>query len=128
MRAVPAVDTDQRSQEFRFTGSTDTLDYQAGLYFFNIATDTTSRTLYGADAGAFFASNPQYSALAAQPALLQASLQDLFVTTFKNPETDSRAIFGQVDWHLAERATLTLGLRRTWEDKTSNVAKSASFV
>jgi iron complex outermembrane receptor protein len=122
------VDTDQLSQEFRFTGNaSEKVDYQAGLYFFNIKTDTKSRTLYGPDAGAFFAANNQYAALASQPALLQASLRDIYVTTLKNPETDSRAAFGQVDWHFTQRATLTLGLRKTWEDKTSDVSKSASF-
>ena len=122
------VDTDQRSQEFRFTGSAgETLDYQAGLYFFNIATDTTSRTLYGVDAGAFFAANNQYAALAAAPALLQASLRDVYATTYKNPETDSRAVFGQVDWHLADKTTLTLGIRKTSETKTSDIEKTASF-
>ena len=76
------VDTDQLSQEFRFTGNaSEKVDYQAGLYFFNIKTDTKSRTLYGPDAGAFFAANNQYAALASQPALLQASLRDIYVTT-----------------------------------------------
>jgi iron complex outermembrane receptor protein len=122
------VDTDQVSQELRFTGSAgDALDYQAGLYLFDIATDTTSRTLYGADAGAFFAANNQYAALAATPELLQASLNGVYQTTWKNPETESRAVFGQVDWHLAQKATLTLGLRRTWEDKTSDTTKTAAF-
>ena len=39
------------------------LDYQAGLYFFNIKTDTTGRNYNGSDAGAFFATNAQYAAL-----------------------------------------------------------------
>jgi iron complex outermembrane receptor protein len=122
------VDTDQISQELRFTGAAgETLDYQAGVYFFNIETDTTSRTLYGPDAGAFFAANNQYAALAAQPELLRQALREVYVTTFKNPETDSRAAFGQVDWHVTRRATLTLGLRKTWEDKTSDVSKSSAF-
>jgi iron complex outermembrane receptor protein len=122
------VDTDQRSQEFRFTGSAGAkLDYQAGLYLFDIETDTTSRTLYGADAGAFFAANNQYAALAATPELLRASLDGVYTTTWKNPETESRAVFGQVDWHLAERTTLTFGLRHTEEDKTSDIDKSAAF-
>ncbi len=115
-RTGTLVDTRQVSQEFRFTGNGgDKLDYQAGLYLFNIATDTTGRNYNGIDAGAFFATNAQYTALdtpAGLP-LLQASLNGVLATTYQNPETDSAAVFGQVDWHLAERTTLTLGLRRT---------------
>jgi iron complex outermembrane receptor protein len=32
-----------------------------------------------------------------------------------------------VDWHLAEKTTLTLGIRKTSEDKTSDIEKAASF-
>ncbi len=59
--------------------------------------------------------------------LLQASLNDVLQTTYSNPETDSIAAFGQVDWHLAEKTTLTLGLRRTVEEKTSDIDKRATF-
>jgi iron complex outermembrane recepter protein len=129
-RSGTLVDTRQVSQEFRVTASpSEKLDYQAGLYLFNIKTDTASRNLNGVDAGAFFASNSEYTALSgdANRALLQQSLNDVLVTTFQNPETDSVAVFGQTDWHLSDKATLTLGLRRTWEDKTSDIVKSASF-
>jgi iron complex outermembrane recepter protein len=130
-RTGTLVDTKQLSQEFRFTGSpSDKLDYQAGLYLFNIKTDTLGRNYNGIDAGAFFATNAQYAALdtpAGRP-LLQASLNDILQTTYSNPETDSAAVFGQVDWHLAEKTTLTLGLRRTVEDKTSDIEKGASYL
>ncbi len=129
-RTGTLVDTDQVSQEFRVTASpSDKLDYQAGVYLFNIKTDSTSRNLNGIDAGAFFATNPQYAALntpTGRP-LLQQSLNDVLSTTFQNPETDSVAVFGQADWHLTPKTTLTLGLRRTWEDKTSDISKNAMF-
>jgi len=130
-RTGTLVDTEQVSQEFRFTGSpSEKLDYQAGLYLFNIETDTTGRNYNGIDAGAFFATNAQYAALdnPAGHALLQASLNDVLQTTYSNPETDSAAVFGQVDWHMAEKTTLTLGLRRTVEDKTSDIDKRASYL
>jgi iron complex outermembrane receptor protein len=63
-RSGTLVNTEQFSQEFRFTGDiTDTIDYQAGLYFLRIETDTNGRSRFGRDAGAFFATNPQYAAL-----------------------------------------------------------------
>ena len=63
-RSGSLVDTEQFSQELRFTGDvTDTIDYQAGLYFLRIETDTNGRSRFGRDAGAFFATNAQYAAL-----------------------------------------------------------------
>jgi iron complex outermembrane recepter protein len=130
-RTGTLVDTEQLSQEFRFTGSpSEKLDYQAGLYLFSIETDTTGRNYNGIDAGAFFATGAQYAALdtpAGLP-LLQASLNDVLQTSYSNPETVSTAVFGQVDWHLAEKTTLTVGLRRTVEDKTSDIEKNASYL
>src|SRR5690606_5143081 len=130
-RTGTLVDTKQVSQEFRVTASPfDRLDYQAGIYLFDIKTESTSRNLNGRDAGAFFATTAQYAALAGEEgrALLQASLDDVLVTTLQNPETESVAVFGQADWHLTEKATLTLGLRRTWEDKTSDIEKRAAYL
>ncbi|HEY8518912.1 MAG TPA: TonB-dependent receptor [Gammaproteobacteria bacterium] len=132
-RSGTLVDTSQVSQEIRFTGSPSAkLDYQAGLYLFHIETDTTGRQTNGSDAGAFFATDAQYAALEALGdagrALLRASLDDIIVTTHQNPETDSAAVFGQVDWHLTDKATLTLGLRRTWEEKTSDIDKRATHL
>jgi hypothetical protein len=101
-RTGPLVDTRQVSQEFRVTASPfGRLDYQAGVHLFDIETESTSRNLNGADAGAFFASNAQYAALTTEHgrALLQESLDGVLVTTHQNPETDSIALFGQADWH-----------------------------
>ena len=62
-RSGTLVDTRQVSQEFRVAGDvSERIDYQTGLYLFNIETDTTSRNTYGEDAGAFFASDAQYRA------------------------------------------------------------------
>ncbi len=129
-RTGTLVDTRQVSQELRFTGSPSAkLDYQAGVYVLDLQTDTTSRNYNGAAAGAFFASNAQYAALdtpSGRP-LLDASLNDVLVTTFQNPATDSVAVFGQTNWHFTDRATLTLGLRRTDENKTSDIEKRATY-
>ena len=129
-RTGTLVDTRQVSQELRFTGSPSTkLDYQAGVYVLDLQTDTTSRNYNGAAAGAFFATNAQYAALdtpSGRP-LLDASLNDVLVTTFQNPATDSVAVFGQTNWHFTDRATLTLGLRRTDENKTSDIEKRATY-
>ncbi|MEP9401915.1 TonB-dependent receptor [Sphingomonas sp. VNH70] len=129
-RGGTLVDTDQWSQEFRFAGQAlPRLSYQAGLYFFGIETRSTSRNLYGADAGAFYATNAQYAALrnGAGVAALRASLADVFQTTYQNPVSDSQAAFAQVDWAATDRLSLTLGLRYTREQKANSIARSSSF-
>lgn len=130
-RSGTLVDTRQISQEFRLAGDiNDRIDYQTGIYLFNIDTDTTSRNTYGADAGAFFASDSQYRTLntAAGRQLLQASLRDVYSVTNQKPVSDSAAVFGQVNWHLTDRASLTVGLRQTWEYKTNEVYRRATLL
>jgi iron complex outermembrane receptor protein len=130
-RSGTLVDTRQLSQEFRLSGdATSTIDYQTGLYLFNIDTDTTSRSTYGADAGAFLATNAQYNTLntAQGRDFLRASLRDVFSTVYQNPESDSVAVFGQVNWHATDRTRLTLGLRQTWERKTNEVSRRTTLL
>lgn len=129
-RGGTLVDTEQYSQEFRATGKlTPKLDYQAGVYLFRIATDTTSRNLYGKDAGAFYATDAQYATLNATPAgrlLLQTALDDVYSTSYQNPISDSQAVFGQFNYAATDRLTLTAGLRYTWEQKTNAINRLAT--
>jgi iron complex outermembrane recepter protein len=129
-RSGTLVDTKQLSQEFRLSGAaTGSIDYQTGLYLFNIETDTTGRNLYGADAGAFFATDGQYRALntATGRPLLQAALRDVLATTNQKPVTDSVAVFGQVNWQATQRTRLSFGLRQTWERKTNEQSRKATL-
>jgi iron complex outermembrane receptor protein len=130
-RGGTLVDTDQLSQELRVSGNlTSRIDFQAGLYLFKIDTETTSRNLYGRDAGAFYASNSQYSTLntPANLPILRASLEDVFSRTFQNPVSKSEALFGQANWKLTDRLIITAGLRYTWEQKDSITSRSATFI
>lgn len=118
------IKQEQVSQEFHVNSTVSkTLDYTAGVYFLNSTVDSTDRTLYGSDAGAFYATNAQYNSLSSSGVgtkLLQDSLRGLFVNTTTHPDTKSAAEFGQLNWHFTEQATVTLGLRRTAETKTNN--------
>ncbi len=130
-RSGTLVDTEQLSQELRVGGQlTDSLIVQGGVFLFHIDTESLSRSLFGRDAGAFFATNAQYSALnnAAGIPLLQASLQDVLSVSFQNPVSDSQAVFGQFEWQLTDAFTLTAGLRHTWEQKDSITSRTASYV
>jgi len=123
------VQTQQFSQELRFSGDvTETIDYQAGLYFLRIETDSNSRNRYGQDAGAFYATNAQYAALdnPAGWALLQEALAHTAAFTIQHPISTSEAAFVQANWRLTDRATLTAGLRYTREQKTSTTWRTIS--
>ena len=115
------------TQEFRLTSPVGkTVDYQVGLFDLHSEASSTSRTLYGADAGAFYASNTQYANLFATGAgrqMLQGALSGVFLTTETRPVTDSLAGYGQLNWHLSERGTLTLGVRQTEEKKSNSTNK-----
>jgi iron complex outermembrane receptor protein len=125
-RGGTLVNTEQYSQELRLSGNiSPTLDFQAGLYFFRIETDTNSRNLYGKDAGAFYATNDQYRTLST--ALLQQSLQNVFSVNNQHPISNSQAVFAQANWKATERATLTAGIRYTREQKTSTTVRTATY-
>jgi len=90
-----------------------TFDYQLGLFADKAESKTLSRTLYGQDGGAFFATNAQYAALTKSQ--LQNSLNGVYNTTEVDPSSHSVAAFAQGNWHISDKATLTLGVRDTDE-------------
>lgn len=118
------INQEQVSQEFHVNSTIGkVIDYTAGVYLLSSTVSSTDRTLYGSDAGAFYASNAQYASLGnggVGAQLLQDSLRGLFINTTTHPDTKSAAEFGQMNWHLNEKATITLGLRRTNETKTND--------
>lgn len=124
--------TGQESHEFRVTQTVSTaFDYQAGLYFLHFWNQSTGRTLYGQDSGAFSSGNGDYNLLystAAGRQLMQASLENVLVTNRITPDTKSYAVFGQANWHFTDRGTLTFGARETYEDKTNTDTSSADLI
>lgn len=119
----------QYSQEFIWDGTAgDALKYRTGLFFFKTDNDIGSKTGWGSDAGAWFASAAQYSTLAganagvnrgAGRALLQDSLDNGRRDGHTWVNTESNAAFGQVSWDWHESAQLTVGLRLGTEDRTT---------
>jgi iron complex outermembrane receptor protein len=110
----------QFSQEVRlnFLGN-KTFDYQAGLYYLDAEVYSDDPSSFGADAGAFNANNLQYQQLSdpRYRGLLRDSQDGVYRSYVLNPTTKSIAAFGQVNWHITDDATLTLGLRNTYEQK-----------
>jgi iron complex outermembrane receptor protein len=103
---LPVVDSSsqssqkQFSQEIRLSGGIgDSLNYIMGLYYFRQTTDNFSASTFGA--------------IPNVPGFLRGRTGN----TFGSIDTDSMAIFGSVDWKVADRLTLTAGLRYTIDDK-----------
>jgi len=92
------VDYDQLSQEFQMVGSTERVNYVFGLYYFEEDADVFNPiTFFG---------------------VFGTPTSDQFYGL----ESESRAVFGQVDWRpaaevLQDRLTVTLGARYTEEKK-----------
>lgn len=103
------------------------LDYTAGLITFRTENDIVSKTGWGSDAGAWFATTAQYNTLDRNAgvnrgsglALLRVSLDDAVKRGDTFVDTQSDAIYGQANWHWTEAATLTAGLRIGTEDRTT---------
>ncbi len=123
------VDTKQYSEELRYAWSPfKWLDNQTGTFLMHTQTDSLSRTTYGQDAGAFYATNARYGALAANQGLLKASLNGLASKTLTTPWTDSVAFFDQANIHFTDKATLTLGVRETFESKGNGTSATLTNV
>jgi len=93
-------DTDQFSQEFRFSGDTDRMNWVTGFYYLNIDIDFIQGLAESAAGEDDF------------------GLLGLEANTITNLQTDSYSIFGQVDYALSDTWTLVAGLRLTQEDKS----------
>jgi iron complex outermembrane receptor protein len=118
----------QVSQELRLASTPapdKAFDYQVGLYYLNAQVYSDDPSYYGPDAGAWNATNANFDTLmgsAAGRQLLRASLDGVYQSRVTDARVQSLAAYGQTDWHLTEKATLTFGLRQTQEKKQNAVA------
>jgi iron complex outermembrane recepter protein len=125
---------DQYTQEVRINSPEGGfIDYQAGLFAIRTKMDDRgSLTLYGADAGAWYASSNnattgalgQYARLDADAAgryLLQNSINGLGIIGNPQQKLDNKsfAAFGQVNWKFSDALVLTTGARVTREIRKS---------
>lgn len=86
------VEHDQVSQEFQLIGRVASINYVAGLYFFDDDSDAANPYNFG-----------------------------IILRNFYGVETQSTAIFGQADWAATDALTLTAGVRWTYEEKDAYV-------
>ncbi len=96
-------DSQQFSQEFRLSGSSDRLDWVTGLYYFDVNVDKTESF------GQHF--NGLFKALGLPESLWgMGNGNNDFIT---EAETESWAIFGQGTYKITDKLGLTAGLRYT---------------
>lgn len=110
---------EQVSQELRLdTRLGSGVDLTLGLFYIETEHNGGNNTVYGSDAGAWFATNAQYGRLDADSAgrqLLIDSLAELWRRSPTTSKARSPAIFANVDWEIDDRWTLAAGVRATRE-------------
>lgn len=98
-------DVEQFSQEFRVSGSTDNSRWVAGAFYLNIDGEFSN----GGPAGNYFA--------AAFPGFGLGGWESLGLHNPFDTETESYAVFGQLEYDFTENLTLIAGLRWSREEK-----------
>lgn len=118
------LDYRQFSQEIRLTSPLGrTLEYVTGLYFMHNRNAVDSKSGWGSDAGAWFASAQQYNRLDADGNgryLLENSLNGLRKKGTAVTDNTSPAIYGSLTWHITEPLALKSGLRVTREHREAS--------
>ena len=107
---INTTDLDVFSQEIRLSGDTDNMYWIVGAYYSKDEMDEyyhyfMSESVYGLGSVAF----------GVPPFVLSPILE---LDTIYDQETDSKAIFGHIEYNMAEDLRLTVGLRYTEEERT----------
>jgi iron complex outermembrane recepter protein len=101
----------QFSQEVRLASTGDhRLDYVVGAYYF-------WQIIRGAGASRYGPAAALWNLPAAQQDVADAALDGFEANSTSTPETKSIGVFGQTDWEITGRLSLTIGLRFTHEIK-----------
>lgn len=102
----------QFSQEVRL-GSTgkNRVDWTVGAYYF-------WQTIRGYGASAYGSAAPNWNLPTVNPVISNAALNGFEANSYSEPVTKSYALFGQANWNITDRLSLTGGLRYTHENKT----------
>lgn len=110
------VSQEQLSTELRFASpSQERVAYQLGVFLWGQNLRSTFVAAYGEDAADF-----------AQPGLPSRALEGFEVQTIGEPRTRSAAAFGHLNWRIADRTTLSAGMRWTVEEKEALIQRTSS--
>jgi iron complex outermembrane receptor protein len=106
----------QFSEEIRLASMSDgPLDYLLGAYLYLQELQSSSNSLYGADAADFMSAG-----------LTPLALDGFRVTTKADPRTDSAAAFVQGRWRPGSAWELTAGARWTQENRSAHITRDSS--
>ena len=113
---------DQYSQELRLASNGDhALSYVAGLYFFRQRVIGRPISIYGAQAAYWLIGPSVTSGTPPVTTPVPANLLDGYGTDGRTDfRSNSYAAFGEVNWRVLPRLTVTGGLRYTYEAKKGN--------
>ncbi|MEH6581847.1 MAG: TonB-dependent receptor [Halioglobus sp.] len=95
------ANVDQVSQEFRLSGNTNKMRWVTGFYYLNVD----------------YENNIGFKALDNAPELLPPGTLPADYPAYVEQETENLSLFGQIDFDLTDRLTLTTGLRVMQEKK-----------
>lgn len=110
----------QFSQELRLASDSDgPIDYVVGAYYFWQVIRGYGKSAYGSAAGLW--NRPPTSPIPL--AVWDTALNGFEANSTSDPRTRSYAAFGQVDWKIADRLTLTAGLQFTHEKKDGSYSQ-----
>jgi iron complex outermembrane recepter protein len=109
---------DQYSQELRITSNgAHAITYVSGLYYFDQKITGEPISIYGPVAAYWLIGPTTGAANTPVPSNLLNGYGTDGATRFK---VDSYAAFGEVNWHVTPRLTVTGGLRYTYEEKSGD--------
>jgi outer membrane receptor protein involved in Fe transport len=128
-------DVDTFTQELRLSQSRDSLDWMLGAYYFDESLTYNSSVTYDAafrpygdilSGGGVTGLEQSLAPLGIPPGTFFATGQGVIENTSQDDNTIS--LFGQFDWHVTDRLTLTLGANYTEVDKDASVSQTNTDV
>lgn len=115
---------EQTSQELRLASPAGDFSWQTGLYYLDAEVYSDDPSRYYQDAGAFYASNADYTRLIASGTgreLLRKSLDHVWESSVTDATVQSLGLYGQADWYLTDDLSFNIGFRHTREDKSNRI-------
>ncbi|MDB6061379.1 MAG: TonB-dependent receptor [Verrucomicrobiaceae bacterium] len=124
----------QLTQEFRIASPLGgAFDYQAGVFYADVFRSSGGLgrgNYFGSDAGAYYATAPQYASLDADGSgryLMTNSLNRLKSNSYAEKDDNSLALYGSLNWHPTNKLTLNTGLRISHEKRRDDTNYNVIF-
>ena len=118
----------QFSQELQAVGTIGSVDYVAGLYYFNehvsdtAATPNSMRVIYNTPTQATYV--PTVFCTADTPEFVGKAVNGCSIDRASQVRSKSYAVFGQATWNVGEKLHITAGGRYTWDEKQGQLIYS----